>query len=481
MGRLLCTVVVGVLLLGGAPARTQERPAVFVHGFNADEGTWRNTADRLRATLDIHPYVPRLPWAETFETQGADLQRQFGGLPDSTIAIGHSNGGIAARQWSRLRDLSGVMTVGSPQRGAPAVDRALSALGFHEGLYNAASAAFGALGAQPNEWWDVYVFIELALRFTQGVSFSNWSAIAGLGLLSQFPVVPQMSTQSSYLNQLNGAANLNREAQAVPARVGLAYELDRYWRMGPIRVSDPAAAEVWYSRVWYSIGILETAGSFLMVNYPANAAALSMASRLFAVAQGLRRIDPEWCLTVTNDASCSTPHDGIVPLSSQLYPGGHNIYVAGPSHLQEAHDSDGVITYGLTSYMGVTGRSATPPPPPPPPPPPGQESDVLASGDSLVPGESRRSSNGEFELAYQGDGNLVLYRLSNGEALWATMTFEPGEVAMQGDGNLVVYNAAGVPLWSSGTAGNPGAWLAVQGDSNLVVYDYYGYPLWWRP
>ena len=61
------------------------------------------------------------------------------------------------------------------------------------------------------------------------------------------------------------------------------------------------------------------------------------------------------------------------------------------------------------------------------------------------------------------------------------MTFEPGEVAMQGDGNLVVYNAAGVPLWSSGTAGNPGAWLAVQGDSNLVVYDYYGYPLWWRP
>lgn len=469
---------VALCLLTARPVAGQDRPTVFVHGLNGSQGTWRDTADRLRATLAISTYVPGVPWADTFEAQASSLQGQYGSLPASTIAVGHSNGGIAARQWSRVRSLSGVMTVGAPQQGAPAVDRMLSALGFHESLYNTAAAVFGALGAQPNEWWNLYVFVEMALRYTQGVSSSSWAAIAGLGVLSRYPVVPQMSTQSGFLAQLNGAANLNREAVDVPARVGIAYELEGYWRMGPIRLYDRVAAETWYSRVWYAIGTLETAGSFLVANYPANLTALTMASRLFAVANGLRRIDPEWCLTVTNDGTCRTPHDGIVPLWSQYYPGGRNLYVHGPSHLQEPQVSDGVITYGLTTQMGVQPRADAPPPPPPPGPTP---SDVLASGESLLPGESRRSSNDEFELVYQNDGNLVLYRLSDGYALWASMTFQPGQVAMQGDGNLVVYNASGTALWSSGTAGHPGAWLAVQGDSNLVVYDYYGYPLWWRP
>ncbi|HEX8670432.1 MAG TPA: peptidoglycan DD-metalloendopeptidase family protein [Longimicrobium sp.] len=41
---------------------------------------------------------------------------------------------------------------------------------------------------------------------------------------------------------------------------------------------------------------------------------------------------------------------------------------------------------------------------------------------------------------------------------------------MQTDGNLVAYDYLRVALWSSGTAGNAGAWAAVQDDCNLVVY-----------
>jgi hypothetical protein len=83
-------------------------------------------------------------------------------------------------------------------------------------------------------------------------------------------------------------------------------------------------------------------------------------------------------------------------------------------------------------------------------------------------------------LSYQGDGNLVLYRLSDGYPLWATQTFDPGVVEMQHDGNLVIYGRHGNALWSTGTAGYPGAWFAVQSDSNLVVYDHYGFPIWSR-
>lgn len=74
---------------------------------------------------------------------------------------------------------------------------------------------------------------------------------------------------------------------------------------------------------------------------------------------------------------------------------------------------------------------------------------VLKAGERLVPGQEVRAEG--MLLAYQGDGNLVLYR-RDGAPVWASDTFgAPGEVAMQGDGNLVVYDAHGAPQWASDT------------------------------
>src|SRR5215208_92052 len=80
---------------------------------------------------------------------------------------------------------------------------------------------------------------------------------------------------------------------------------------------------------------------------------------------------------------------------------------------------------------------------------------TLQPGDRLLAGESLTSAEGRYELAYQTDGNLVLYDGATGVALWWTGTVGevPGEAVMQGDGNFVVYNAEGTPLWWSGTAG----------------------------
>ena len=71
---------------------------------------------------------------------------------------------------------------------------------------------------------------------------------------------------------------------------------------------------------------------------------------------------------------------------------------------------------------------------------------VLKAGERLLPGQEVRAEG--MLLAFQGDGNLVLYR-RDGRAVWASDTFgAPTECAMQGDGNLVVYHAAG-PVWAS--------------------------------
>lgn len=74
---------------------------------------------------------------------------------------------------------------------------------------------------------------------------------------------------------------------------------------------------------------------------------------------------------------------------------------------------------------------------------------VLRPGERMIPGQEVRAEG--MLLAYQGDGNLVLYR-RDGVPVWASDTFgAAGFVTMQGDGNLVIYDAAGVPVWASDT------------------------------
>lgn len=98
------------------------------------------------------------------------------------------------------------------------------------------------------------------------------------------------------------------------------------------------------------------------------------------------------------------------------------------------------------------------------------------------------------KLVMQDDGNLVLYSVNN-IALWSSAGGRTGnaqdavasqwtlsagmalvsrnaqyQAVMQGDGNFVVYRTGGVPIFNTGTAGNPGAFMNVQSDGNAVVY-----------
>ncbi len=115
---------------------------------------------------------------------------------------------------------------------------------------------------------------------------------------------------------------------------------------------------------------------------------------------------------------------------------------------------------------------------------------------SLRGGDRLFSATRAFLLVLQDDGNLVLYAIDDATlppdvtqgkyttALWSTRTVGwPGGVEliryldMQDDGNLVL-NDEGIPVWSSGTEGNPGAFLRCQDDGNLVIYAPDGTPLW---
>ena len=101
----------------------------------------------------------------------------------------------------------------------------------------------------------------------------------------------------------------------------------------------------------------------------------------------------------------------------------------------------------------------------------------------LQPGQSKTSRNGQFLLTLQTDGNLVEYNAA-GQPLWASGTANQRtvEAILQTDGNFVVYgtpkpDGSQRPLWASGTSGHPGATLQVQDDGNVVIYQG-STPLW---
>ena len=113
----LIVVLMGGLSLARA-AGAQDVPVVFIHGIFANGDEWRRTSARLANLLQITPYVVDLPSTATLDTQTAQLDGAMRSLPSNTIAVGHSQGGLIARQWHRSKALSGVLTLGTPHQGA---------------------------------------------------------------------------------------------------------------------------------------------------------------------------------------------------------------------------------------------------------------------------------------------------------------------------------------------------------------------------
>lgn len=93
---------------------------------------------------------------------------------------------------------------------------------------------------------------------------------------------------------------------------------------------------------------------------------------------------------------------------------------------------------------------------------------TIAPNTVLNPGDEAVSDSGNTKLAYQGDGNLVVYVRRSGVMpsmtgsdwvpRWASNTYRKpaGRCVMQGDGNLVVYQPDGKAIWSSNTRGTRG-------------------------
>jgi hypothetical protein len=110
-----------------------------------------------------------------------------------------------------------------------------------------------------------------------------------------------------------------------------------------------------------------------------------------------------------------------------------------------------------------------------------ETSDRMVAGSTMRGGSWLTSLNGRYRLYMQADSNLVIYDMSNGQALWWTgASAANGMAIFQADGNFVVYDGGMNPIYFTGTQGNPGAFMVLQNDGNLVIYSAAGAPIWTR-
>jgi pimeloyl-ACP methyl ester carboxylesterase len=481
------------MCLLSSAAAGQARPTAFIHGFAAESSDWAATADRLKARAAIQPYLPPVSWKEKFETQAKQVEQQLSALATNSIAVGHSNGGVVAREWARMRQLGGIVTIGTPHRGTPILANLPGWAAFSGTTRGLIGEVFSAF-AGSTDWTTVLAIVESALAVAS--DYSLWSVtnlISVLGVSTVTPVMPQMIPGSSYLTSLNGGTNLSKEASRAPKRVGIVSVASNFYIAGPARAIAPAQADEIATTIYTVASTLLFWGNYILINAsPSDIDAIDQAMALIAVSDQIIAIDPTYCRMVSRvDLAACGENDGIVPVSSQSYPGAPNFVIRGPAHRQEKQQSDDAFYAALVNYMGVTPGAYKPPPAPTPTRPPSESSDPpgevvyrgeLDVNDRLWPGDMVNSDDGRLHLLYQLDGNLVLYfgtGTSSWEPLWATGTdgTSPGFVAMQGDGNLVVYNRSGNPVWDSGTF-SAGSFLVVQNDGNVVIYSASGEPQW---
>lgn len=370
MGRMLLrfTFAAATALLSPLVATAQDRPVVFVHGIMSDGGTWAGAAARLQARLAITAETPSLSSRALYETQAWQLQQAVAHRDGSLVAVGHSNGGIVSRELSRRRSLSGVVTLGTPNQGAPIVSNLYAASWFNGQISNAMNDVYRAFAYGCCDWhWILSTYSDVLNAVAAASTASLGQIAAAVTLNAAIPVSFEMQQGSGFLADLNSPANLAREAYAIPGRVGIVSTARNFYYGGILRAAFPDDGDTLYLiREAARIG-MEAYAAYVYAHAPfEDWWAFEIADGMINVARLLGQMDAYWCYAVSdaNWTGCYA-NDTVVPGWSQLYPGAGYIDTgwSGPAHGQQTRMSDALIEQALTVYMGVTPRGVDPPPP----------------------------------------------------------------------------------------------------------------------
>lgn len=454
----------------------QDRPMVFVHGFRSQGPAWAQAAQRLQVQLAVTAMHPTLGWRQPFTTQAAELESIVRWVPGQPFAIAHSNGGPVIREWSKARQLSGLLTLSSPNQGAPIANNAGAFAAYNANIVTSLlnlNAAF----ADPNDpqFWIRQV-IQGAMAFAGDTVTLALTALGSGGFDIAAPVFEHERIGSAFMNQLNSGANLAREAASVPNRAAIVTSVSDYHLGGVFRAVNPATADQWRVALYVAVGTLDAWAAHIASS--GDPRDIQRAQRMLTAALFLSLHEQMWCQAisdptpqaVTLGGSCY-PNDSVLPSWTHRIIGALAIpRPNAPEHVWQTELMTPVLYEVLTTFMGVAPRGTSP------------GGSRLQADQALMPGQVLTSPDGRYRLGYQHDGNLVVSR-ADGVPIWSAGLAgrSAGQALMQSDGNFVVYDAGGVPVFHTSSWNNPGAYLSMQNNGAFVVFRADGTHLWGSP
>lgn len=314
---------------------------LFQHGIFSSGQTWRSLPSRLGSDVYMGcKFTPNLESRDRLADQAsaqASLIRSYG--RGSLFLIGHSQGGLISRYTAQHQGelVSGVVTIGTPHRGAP--------------VTQTSRVVIGAVLAVP---------VALALDgctgprgFRCGLAYSMVAAIPVLathGVDAAVPAFQDLRPGSNFQQSLNGTYEPFRRVgiQSHPSRflIGLRIRGDQ------ANYPDAGRDTVHTGKVRLATNVACGAVGWLI-------GLTVQAKRCALTAGGMLAMDLAWNAMVSGFGKS----DGIVPAGSQVYPNAlRNLPMENkaPSHTGETNSEETrkAVRTALRDHMGFVQKHA---------------------------------------------------------------------------------------------------------------------------
>jgi len=195
---LVLAMVAGTPAIGQSPV-----PVGFVPGLAETPGIWYGSAPSLASSFNISPFYPDPPTTFTLAAQLAAL----GTVGANSYLVGHSAGGVLARLYAQSqRPLAGIVTLGTPNYGAPILTNYPGFCEFVGGTVLDGVFLSLSLVPQIDQWiiHNIEPDYDLAVTLLGGLCDAIADAFAG----TNTPAAADLTIYSGAIAALNAPANV---------------------------------------------------------------------------------------------------------------------------------------------------------------------------------------------------------------------------------------------------------------------------------